>query len=225
MPEAVSFEERHAAPVKTGDDLLHLVLSVLSDINLHLAQGDASSRPLLERAKDEEEVQLWLTERLQERSRDRFHAYREAQVALGDKPDVIVASTSAPCEVAIEVKHGGKGWTAQELKDAIEVQLGEDYLKPRTRRHGILVVTHHRDRRWLDPSTRKPLSFEAMVEWLSGLAAGMIENSSGAIEVRCVGINAWRDPGPSENASRKAPNRPTNRREQGRKGKSIRRKG
>ena len=169
-------------------------------------------------------MQHWLVERLQERSRGRFHAYREAQVARGDKPDVIVASTSAPCEVAIEVKHGGKGWTAQELKDALGIQLGEDYLKPPTRRHGILVVTHHRDRRWLDPSTRKPLSFEAMIEWLSELATGMVENSNGAIEVRCVGINAWRAPEPSnKKGSSKAPKRTTKRRGPRGKGQSTRR--
>jgi len=48
-----------------------------------------------------------------------IHAFREAEVAIRDKPDVIIASTSAPCEVAIEVKHGGKGWTARDLESAL----------------------------------------------------------------------------------------------------------
>jgi hypothetical protein len=204
ISEVVSFESKHTAPVKTGTDLLQLVLAVLDDISIRLAQGDATSRPLLERAKDEDEVQNWLVEQLQYQSRDRFHAYREAQVAQGDKPDVIVASTSAACEVAIEVKHGGMGWTARQIEDALRVQLAADYLKPPTRRHGVLVVTHHRDRRWLDPSTREPLSFDAVISWLSGIAAKLVENASGAIEVRCVGINAWRETAPAK-MTRKRP--------------------
>ncbi|MEH2550761.1 hypothetical protein V1283_007406 [Bradyrhizobium sp. AZCC 2262] len=192
-PEVVTFETKYTAPVKTGDDLLRVVLGVLNDINLQFIKGDSTSRQLLERAKDEDEVQQWLAEQMQLRSRGRYHAYREAQVAQGDKPDVIVASTAVQCEVAVEVKHGGKGWTANRLEDALRTQLALDYLKPATRRHGVLVITHHRDRTWLDPATRKPLSFEAVVEWLSGIAETLVETNGNAVEVRCVGINAWRE--------------------------------
>jgi hypothetical protein len=198
IPEVVSFETKHVAPVKTGADLLQLVLAVLDDIAFRPARGDATSRPLVERARDEDEVQNWLVEQMQLRSDGRFHAYREAEIALGNKPDVIVASTSAACEVEIEVKHGGMGWTARQLEDALRVQLAADYLKPPARRHGVLVVTHHRNRRWLDPSSRKPLSFDALIGWLSGIATTLVENESGAIEVRCVGINAWREPAPAK---------------------------
>ena len=205
-------------PVKTGTDLLKLVLGTLADITFKLTKGDSTSRQLLERAKDEDEVQNWLTEQIQLRSLGRYHAYREAQVAQGDKPDIIVASAAAQCEVAVEVKHGGKGWTANELEHALRVQLATDYLKPVTRRHGVLVITHHRDRKWLDPLTRKPLSFEAVINWLSDIAATLVETSSGAIEVHCVGVNAWRPSCAPPSAkkrlakkpSKKAPRRTTN---------------
>jgi hypothetical protein len=109
------------------------------------------------------------------------------------EPDVIVASTAAPCQVAIEVKHGGKGWTARDLGDALRTQLGEDYLKPENRRHGVLVVTNHRDRRWLDVTDKKPISFMELIAWLSGIASTLTENTVGPIEVGCVGINAWKN--------------------------------
>ncbi|WP_316229826.1 hypothetical protein [Bradyrhizobium sp. SZCCHNR1051] len=189
--EVVAFGDKRIAPVKTGDDLLRLVLGVLRDIVLKFSKGDSTSRQLLERAKDEEEVQQWLTEQLQLRSLGRYHAYREAEVAKRDRPDIIVASTTSQCEVAIEVKHGGKLWTASQLEDALRTQLAVDYLKPETRRHGVLVVTHHRDRKWLDPATRKPLTFEALIDWLSGIASTLVEIDGNAVEVRCVGINAW----------------------------------
>jgi hypothetical protein len=86
IPEVIAFEVQRTAPVKTGADLLRLVLGVLDDINFQLIKGDSTSRQLLERAKDEDEVQQWLVEQIQSRSRGRYHAYREAQVAKGDKP-------------------------------------------------------------------------------------------------------------------------------------------
>jgi len=160
-----------------------------------LIRGDYNpqeSAQLLERAKDEDEVQHWLVEQMNARARGRFHAMREAEVAIGDRPDVIIASTSASCEVAIEVKHGGKGWTARDLESALRTQLAEDYLKPESRRHGVLVITHHRDRRWLRISDNKPISFSDLIAWLSGIAATITENAVGPIVVKCVGINAWK---------------------------------
>jgi hypothetical protein len=190
--EVLTFQRQFTAPAKTGADLLRVVMGVLADIAQNLTHGDVTSRPLLERAKDEDEVQHWLVEQMNARARGRFHAMREAEVAIGDKPDVIIASTSASCEVAIEVKHGGKGWTARDLESALRTQLAEDYLKPESRRHGVLVITHHRDRRWLRISDNKPISFSDLIAWLSGIAATITENAVGPIVVKCVGINAWK---------------------------------
>ena len=179
--EALKFHRECTAPAKTGADLLRIVVGVLADIAQKLTQGDVTSRPLLERAKDEDEVQHWLVEQMNAHARGRFHAFREPEVAAGDKPDVIVASTSATCQVAIEVKHGGKGWTARQLEDALRTQLAEDYLKPENRRHGVLVITHHRDRRWLDVNDKKPISFSQLIAWLSDIAGTLTENAVGLL--------------------------------------------
>jgi hypothetical protein len=104
--EVATFEKEWTAPVKTGADLFRVLMGVLDNIQHDLVHGDVTSRPLLQRAKDEDEVQNWIVEQINHRSRGRLHAHREAHVALGDKPDVIVASTAAPCEVAVEIKHG-----------------------------------------------------------------------------------------------------------------------
>ncbi|TPK07986.1 hypothetical protein FJ872_23520 [Mesorhizobium sp. B2-5-9] len=188
--EVRQFERTHTAPIKTGADLMHVVMSVLGDISFQLKKGDVSSRPLLERAKDEDEARNWLTEQLILRAKGQFHAYREAEVALSDRPDIVIASTSAQCEVAIEVKHGGMGWTMRQLDHALRTQLAEDYLKPITRRHGILIVTNHTSRIWIDPQTNERHGFEKLISILAATASGIIENSSGAIEVACVGVDA-----------------------------------
>ena len=82
--EILTFERQFTAPVKTGVDLLRLVLGVLADIAQNLTKGDFTSRALLERAKDEEEVQHWLAEQMNARAKGRFHAIREAEVAIRD---------------------------------------------------------------------------------------------------------------------------------------------
>ncbi len=190
--ETVTFERQFTAPAKTGADLLRVVNGVLGDIAQNLTIGDFTSRALLERAKDEEEVQHWLAEQMNARAKGRFHAVREAEVAIRDKPDLIIASTSAPCQVAVEIKHGGKDWSARDLESALRTQLAEDYLKPENRRHGVLVITHHRNRRWLRISDNKPISFADLIQWLSGIAPTITQNAAGQIVVKCVGINAWK---------------------------------
>lgn len=201
--EVLAFEREWTAPAKTGIDLLRVVMGVLADIDQDLSKADFTSRALLERAKDEEEVQLWLAEQMKARSRGRFHADRESEVAMGDKPDLIIASTSAPCQVAVEVKHGAKDWSARDLESALRTQLAEDYLKPDHRRHGVLVITRHNDRRWQRPRDKKRISFPELIEWLSGIAATITNNAVGSVAVKCVGINAWKaEPSQKE---RKAP--------------------
>lgn len=188
--EVLSFERQHTTPAKTGTDLLKIVVAVLTDIIFHLEKGDVSSRSLLQRAKDEDEARNWLAEQMMSRAKGRFHVYREAEVAMRDRPDIVVASTSAQCEVAIEVKHGDKQWSIRDLENALRSQLAEDYLKPETRRQGILIVTKHSSRSWIDQETREKLSFSALITRLSGVAGTLLDNSSGAIEVRCVGVDS-----------------------------------
>jgi hypothetical protein len=188
--ELADFERLHTAPVKTGADLLRVVMAVLSDIQFQLDKGDVTSRPLLQKAGDEDEIRNYLVEQMNYRSRSRFHAYREAQVANRDRPDVIIASTAAPCEVGMEIKHGGKKWTCGQLEQALRGQLASDYLKPASRRHGVFVITNHGPRRWRDPETKQPMNFDKLVSWLASIAATIRENDSGPIQVRCFGINA-----------------------------------
>lgn len=188
--EVLAFERCSVAPAKTGEALLHVVMGVLWDIQLSFDHADATSRALLERAKDEDEVQNWLAEQMNLRSQGRFHAHREAQVARGDKPDIIVSSTAAQVEVAVEVKHGGMDWSVRDLEKALTGQLAEDYLKPETRRHGVLVVSYHGRRTWRDPDTRSTLTFQDLLNRLKTLASGVASNKLGPIEVRIFGINA-----------------------------------
>jgi hypothetical protein len=187
--EVLTFERKRTAPVMIGADLLRVVEAALVDIQFQFDKEDASSRRVFRRAEEEDEVQSWLVEQINFRARGRFRAFREAEVAQGNKPDIIVSSTSASCEVAIEVKHS-KNWTLRQLDDALRQQLAEDYLKPDKRRHGVLVITHHFARQWRDTETNEMITFDKLILRLAEAASKILRNSAGAIEVKCLGIDA-----------------------------------
>ncbi|MFY7914583.1 MAG: hypothetical protein ACOVPA_07940 [Rubrivivax sp.] len=189
--EVTKFEQTHAAPVKTGAQLLTLILGVLADIQASFTNADASSRQLLALAQDEEEVQGWLAERLNERARGRYSAAREPEVADRNEPDILVSSTSTDVQVAIEVKNGNKKWTVTQLESAVRGQLAKDYLRPANRRDGILVVSLHRHRTWRVPG--EEWDFARLIVHLKTVAQATRSNDSGPVQVAVVGIDASRD--------------------------------
>jgi hypothetical protein len=183
-------EQAYIAPVKTAGDPYRLVLSVFSDIEFDLNDSDASSRAVLQRAENEEEVQQWLAEQLRLRARNRYHVHREAEVAQRNEPDIIVSSTEGQWQVAIEVKHANMGWSYRDLENALQSQLVVDYLRPGSRRHGILFISYHQSKMWQDTITKKKnMAFEEVINRLNVLAKGTIKNQGGAVEVRCIGLN------------------------------------
>jgi hypothetical protein len=201
--DVVEFERKHAAPAKTGGDLLRITVGILNDIQTGFQQSDASSRHLLEAALDEAAVQHWLAEQFGLRSKNRFHVYREVEVANRKEPDIVLASTAAAVQVAVEVKHGGKGWTVRELESALCQQLVGDYLRPATRRHGVLVITRHTTRKWEEPGTNRKLDFEQLLDRLRRLAATIRHNETGPIEALVIGLDASSRENTSQGSTRK----------------------
>jgi hypothetical protein len=191
-PQAVrAFEERCLAPISTGADLLELVCDLVDQLGRSFAKADMSSRPVIETAKDEGAVRDWLGSTLEQMSNGRFTCYREAQVMDQRRPDLIAAATSAPVEVALELKHDQKNWTLPQLGHALSVQLAEQYLQPAKRRHGVLVISNHRDSKfWLDKDEGKRVAFPAAITRLQKQAAAIDRNSAGLIRVEVRGLDA-----------------------------------
>src|SRR6266568_1468950 len=188
--DVVSFEGRHILPIRTAAGLYGVILGVLDEVTWSFEHSDASSRAILESARDEDAVQNWLAEQLVLRANARYHVHRETEVASGNLPDITVASTTSAFEVAIEAKHGAKHWTAKTLEGALRNQLAEDYLKPTIRRHGILVVTNHRGRTWHHPKIKQRMSFTQLIAHLRSIASGLKINTVGDISVDVRGIDA-----------------------------------
>ena len=185
------FEADRLAPVATGADLLELTCALVDELSWGFRKADMSARAVIESARDEAAVQQWLGSSLQAMGGGRLLCHQEARVAGAKRPDITVTATSAPAEVAIEVKHGEKGWTIPELRHALRTQLAEQYLQPGNRRHGILVITNHRAAKfWRDPDGKRKVGFDAVIAALSREAATILANSSGAITVAVRGIDA-----------------------------------
>lgn len=133
-----------------------------------------------------------ITERLNERASGRFRAHREAEVAEGNEPDIIVHSVSVDAEVAIEVKHGNMKWRVADLQKALRGQLGRDYLRTPNRRFGVLVISLHRDRTWVLEGRK--IDFDELIAHLQRLVSGIDHNDSGPVEVAVFGLDS-RAPG------------------------------
>ena len=192
--DVLAFERDKILPVKSAPQLYKLVQAVINEIGWEFDNADASTRAVLETARNEDAVQEWLVTEIRHRAKGRYHVTRESEIAEGNMPDALVAAVGALVEVAVEAKHGGKGWSTKSLEDALRHQLAEDYLRPENRRHGVLVVTNHKKRGWLHPATRKNLSFEEMIAYLNSVAAALTVNSVGEIAVTAIGIDALKKP-------------------------------
>jgi hypothetical protein len=192
--EVLSFERDKTLPVKSAPQLYKLVQALIKEIGSEFDNADASARALLETARDENAVQEWLAAEMKHRAKNRYHVSRESEVAEGNMPDILVSGIGALVEVAVEAKHGGKEWSTNSLEQSLRGQLAEDYLRPTTRRHGVFVVTNHRNRGWTHPVTRKHLSFAEMIDYLYGIAATLRRNSVGEIAVTVIGIDALKKP-------------------------------
>ena len=191
--ETLVFENRHISPINNGDALYQCILNVLDDIRHGFIQNDASSKRLLSKLSeiekgDEKSVQNWLAEQLTLRANSRYHVHREAEVAGHNMPDIIISGTTGQFEIAIEVKQADS-WSPNELKAALTQQLVEDYLKPQSRKHGVLFLTDHGRRNWRHPDSKKKLDFIELQKYLSSIATTTKNNAAGKVKVSIFGID------------------------------------
>lgn len=188
------FEQKNLTPILGGYDLYHLALNILDDISFSLRNSDASSLRLLRalsniQSDDEESVQGWLAEQFILRSDSRYHTHRESEISDSNKPDIILSGTNALVEVAIEVKQADS-YSPNELKDALETQLAKKYLKPNTRKHGVLVLTDHGRRKWKHPVTKKRLTFEQLLVLLTDIGNKINTDPNTDFRISVYGIDA-----------------------------------
>lgn len=187
----IAFERKGLLPARNGDELLALIAGILEDINLGFTQSDASSCDALRACPDENAVQGWLVEQLNLRAYGRYSATQETIAVGRNRMDVLVKAANMRDELAIEIKHGGKNWSSAQLRDAMEMQLSDGYLLPSTRRHGILVVTNHKQGKcWQHPDSKDELSLPKLISWLQEHADRKMREPGYERTLRAIGLDA-----------------------------------
>ncbi len=205
--QIIAFEQKTLLPVCNGEELLAVITGILEDIQHLLDNNDASPRAALRDCQDEDGVQRWLAYELTQRAHGRFSVTQETVTDRPNRMDILVQAATVPDQLVIEVKHGGKEWTAKQLLGALEKQLGEGYLLPDTRRHGILVVTNHGPRRWTHPVSKIRLPFSELLTLLQDRADKLTRAQGYARTLKAFGLDAAPDdPGA---ASKRGSARPT----------------
>jgi hypothetical protein len=191
------FEADALAPIASGADLLDLTCALIDEVAASFATADMSSRKVVRSAEDEGAIQDWLGETLLQRGRGRFHGQKESEIVNEDRPDIILSSATSNDQVAIEVKHGEKGWSFADLSHALADQLATRYLAPANRRHGVLVISNHRGSRfWRDPAKKRRMGFAEVILRLQRQADAITHNHTGPIIVRVRGIDAGQERAP-----------------------------
>jgi hypothetical protein len=187
----IAFEANALAPASTGHDLFQLISRILADVAASFENSDMTAQDVVETALDEAAVQNWLGNELNLRSGGRFHAHKEPQIVHNDRPDILISSSTSSAELAIEIKHGGKNWTFPDLALALSDQLATRYLRTPARRHGILVISNHRETRyWRVKEGGKAMRFPALITALRRQAETIFSNDTGQIKVGVYGIDA-----------------------------------
>ena len=185
----IQFERENIEPVTTGERLFALVYELVDDIAQTIQTSDVSAREVLLTATSEHAVQSWLAHELRGLARGRFTVPIEAEAIGRDRLDIVVSANAAAVEVAVEMKHGGMGWSYADYRRSLKHQLGERYLKPPQRRHGLLVVSNHGDRRWSD-GAGGVMRFDELIGHLASEAATLTKNRYGPIHLAIRGLDA-----------------------------------
>ena len=204
--DVVQVEREQDIVPRTGDQLFAFTVRRLDGIARDLVDADFSDGPLLallDRPPDTDEaawprerekvIQAWAAKQLRDRARERYSVFREAEVADQKEPDILVSGRDGcPAEVAVEIKIADD-WSMRQLKDALLVQLCEQYLRPKDRRHGVLLLVHlDPDRSWHGPEGGDSMTFDDLVLRLAALAEETRTNASGAVALSVKSIDAAR---------------------------------
>lgn len=173
----------------TADELFQIACYRLTDIKNDVEKGDFSERELLSKTTDEKKLQVWLAGRLMRESRRRYNVVREAEVDLKKKPDIRLENNKAGV-VSIEIKPvGGKfKYTFDSLKETLNDQLVNQYLRAVNSRHGILAVIMVARKSWRPPGEER-LNFMQLIQKLNEYAKEIQANNIEVEQLKVIGID------------------------------------
>ena len=141
------FAKQYCSEPRSDYQLFRLVSRLLRDIKNHVESSEnAANRLQLRRGDLEKDFRGFLYGKLSEQSLNWFSVTQEAEVDLGQCPDLRVERLGLN-PLPIEIKLANS-WSVAELLVGLENQLIGQYLRPANVRHGIYVLGNTEPKRY-----------------------------------------------------------------------------
>ena len=165
--EVLAVERGDERQPRTLDDLFSMVRSHIAHVDrLISVDDDFSYRSVFSKDTLEEKLQLWTASCLRTRARGLYSVIRENMVA--ERKEVDISATAPDVgQGPIEIKPLGP-YSFNALKGVIVDQLLGQYMRPKERRCGILLLVRRERTRWIIDA--KPRTLDTLVSDLQDFA-------------------------------------------------------
>jgi hypothetical protein len=140
-----AFEKTFETAPSTGEDLKHVIMRRLADIQRDLLHGDFAQGQSFKALPAEVDVQNWIADRMRLKQGRSFSVEREPHVIDEKEPDIRVRAKASDANVSVEIKVA-ESWTLEQLEVALGEQLCGRYLRAKDGRHGVLLLVHQAER-------------------------------------------------------------------------------
>ena len=190
-----AFAADYETEPKNDSELFEIARRRIEDLKADVETSDNSLREELRQGDRESCLRRWLQRRLMERSRNRYVVPQEEETDQGNRPDLRLENPNFAGPISVELKWANR-WTLKELLVGLEEQLVGKYLRARESRYGIYLLGCNGDKQWEDPTDRRNLDFEEVVELVVQRAEFLLRTNSELAGLAVVGID-FRQPGPS----------------------------
>ena len=174
---------------ETQRELFDMAVSRLDDIKLDLEDGDESEASLWQKVDDEIELRRVIAKRLQLISRNRYTTGSEEELADRSRTDIRLHHPNVEARIPIEIKIA-ENWSANELRERMETQLVDQYL--REAHFGIFLlvkrgVDRNDNRSWR--AGGENLDFSALIQWLKDKSESVLQENPYVQNIEVIGID------------------------------------
>ena len=194
--DMTALDTRHEAPPRDNDGLFTVMMDRLDDLAHDLAHDDFTNRPTLRGIGTEPEMQRNLAREIRQRGNGVYKVTREEEVADNKHPDIRLSVANRDLKAAIEVKIADN-WTLANLERALRNQLAGQYLRHSNCTVGCLLLTYHgRKKCWVQPETRKRMTFSELAALLNDKARDIENESTHGVRIAVFGLDLTDPPIP-----------------------------
>ncbi|MDF0605194.1 hypothetical protein HZU77_005935 [Neisseriaceae bacterium TC5R-5] len=186
--EYAKLAQNHELPPKTGDAMFALLRDRLDDLD-DLLLRDASPRDGLAATTEETSMRRQLAYVLGSMTRSAYLITQEEVTADEKRTDIRLRSTGSDQQAVIELKIAEKKWTIAALKKALSEQLVSKYMASENSRSGCLLITRVSKEYWIDPKSKKHLSFDRLIELLNEEAQSIQQQLGQQLRLTVKGLD------------------------------------